>query len=74
MFKRGHEAIGQQSFVCLFLLFPYVYVHVSAVANRSQKRALDLPELELRTAVNHVLWVPETELRSSARAANALNH
>jgi hypothetical protein len=40
---------------------------------RSQERASDLPELELQMVVSYVMWVLGTELRSSGRAAGALN-
>lgn len=42
-------------------------------AYRSQKRASDSLELELKVAVNHHMGT-ETEPRSSVKAANPLKH
>lgn len=42
-------------------------------AHRGQKRSSDLLELELQSVVGHLMWVRETELKSSARTMSAHN-
>lgn len=39
-----------------------------------QKRSLDPLELELQMVVSHLMWVLQTEPRSSAEAASAMNN
>lgn len=38
------------------------------------ERALDSPEAELQVVMSRLTWVLGTELRSSERAADSLNH
>lgn len=40
----------------------------------SRKRVLGPTELELQVIVSYLLWVLETELWASVRAAHVLNH
>lgn len=47
--------------------------YVSTVAVGSQRYWIPL-ELELRRAVNRLVWVLRTELQSSGRAASGLHH
>ena len=46
-------------------------MHMCEGVHRSQKRVLDLLELELQAVVSCPTWILGTELRSSVRAANA---
>lgn len=58
-------------FMCMYL-FLCVYGHLSATL--SQKRTFDFPlELELPVVVSHLTWTLGTELKSSGKAASALN-
>jgi hypothetical protein len=49
-----------------------VHKHVSTC--RNQEKVLDLLELELKGVVSCLMWVLGFELKSSGRAASALNH
>ena len=61
-------------FICMSAC-PNVCKYTTCVlgAYRSQKRASDSLELELKVAVNHHMGT-ETEPRSSVKAANPLKH
>lgn len=57
------------------LMCAYVYEQVNAAVYRSQRpEASAFLELKLQLAVNCQVWVLGMELRTSARAACALNH
>lgn len=47
--------------------------HVSAVVLRVQKRALGPLEPKLQACMSRLLWVLESELRSSGKIANTLS-
>lgn len=48
-------------------------MYTSADVHREQKRMWDHLEVELRVVVSHSTWVLKTKLKSSIRAASALN-
>lgn len=54
---------------CVFVSMCQVW----AGPHRGQKRALDPLKLELHTVVSHTVWVLETKLWSSVRAASTHN-
>lgn len=56
-------------FTCLCVPTGILLHHVYASACKSQRRVLDLLELELQ--VSHVMWVLGNTLRSSERAVRA---
>jgi hypothetical protein len=66
----------------VYFIFNYVYSFVSvcgdpyvnAGASGGQRRMSDSLELELQAVVRYLMWVMGTELRSSGRVVNALNH
>lgn len=58
-------------FINLYVCYVCGFVHVSAGAIWSQKRALN--PLELGKVVSHLMWELEIRLRSSERAAPTLN-
>lgn len=49
-------------------VFACSYVYMSAVSQGGQKRVSSHQMLELQMVVSCSAWVPESELRSSARA------
>lgn len=55
--------------MCIFMcLCGYVYMHASA--HEGQKGTLNPLEPRLHAVMNHLMWVLEPKLRSSARAPN----
>lgn len=67
LFKMDLRPILKSAYVCL-----HVGMCTGKGAQGGQKRVSDLLELELQTAMDHLTWVLETKLRSSARTS-ALN-
>lgn len=54
-------------------LYAWTYKHVGVGTYRGQKRLLTILELELKVIVYYPVWVMQTKLRSSRRAASILS-
>lgn len=54
-------------------MFLWGYVHMITIACRGQKRTADTLKLKVDVALSYLMWVLETEDRSSTRVAFPLN-